>query len=153
MLKLTHVLAAALAAATIAGPLVVVASASGTQSAAVAVRGYDLVSFFAKGSAPAVGNPRFAVVHGGKRYHFVSQANADAFKANPLAFLPRYGGHCAWAASEGYIAPGDPRYATVVKGKLYFNYNADVLATWAKDIPGHITKADRNWPKLSKRAG
>lgn len=153
MLKLSHVLAAALSAATIAGSLVVVASASGTQSAAVAARGYDLVSFFAKGSAPAVGNARFAVVHAGKRYHFVSQANADAFKANPLAYPPRYGGYCAWAASEGYIAPGDPKYATVVKGKLYFNYDAGVLATWSKDIPGHIVKADRNWPKLAKRAG
>ncbi|MBA4747579.1 MAG: YHS domain-containing protein [Sphingopyxis sp.] len=152
-MKLTHVLAAALSVATISGPLVVAASASGTQSAAVAVRGYDLVSFFEKGFAPVVGNARFAVVHGGKRYHFASQANADAFKANPAAYLPLYGGHCAWAASEGYIAPGDPRYATVVNGKLYFNYNADVLATWKKDVPGHIAKADRNWPKLAKRAG
>lgn len=153
MLKPSMILAAAAAAFAIAGPVVSTASASGTQSEAAAVGGYDLVSFFGTGAVPAVGEARYSVVHAGERYHFVSQANADAFKSNPSAFLPRYGGHCAWAAAEGYIAPGDPKYATVVNGKLYFNYNADVLATWSKDMAGYIAKADRNWPKLADRAG
>lgn len=126
------------------------ASASGTQQhSATAVSGYDLVSFFGSNSSPQIGSAQFSVVHQGKQYRFVSQANADAFEANPSAFLPQFAGHCAWAAAEGYIAPGDPKFATVVNGKLYLNYNADVQATWSKDIPGFIAKAERNWPGIA----
>jgi hypothetical protein len=35
-----------------------------------------------------------------------------------------------------------------VNGKLYLNYDASVQATWEKDIPGFIAKADRNWPAV-----
>ena len=33
-------------------------------------------------------------------------------------------------------------------GKLYLNYDAGVQATWEKDVPGNISKADKNWPKV-----
>ncbi len=126
--------------------------AGAQQSAAIAVEGYDLVSFFKPGKPPVVGNARFAVVHNNKRYLFASQANASRFQASPATFLPQYAGYCAWAAAGGYIAPGDPKFATVVKGKLYLNYDADVKSTWSKDTSGFIAKADRNWPSLSSKA-
>lgn len=155
MFKKSILLATALGLATITGLSINPAEAgSGTQKEAViAVEGYDLVSFFAAGNRPVAGDAKFAVRHDGKLYQFVSQANADAFKAAPAAYLPQYGGYCAWAAAEGNIAPGFPEFATVVKGKLYFNYSAEVMATWSKDIPGFITKADRNWPDIARQAG
>ncbi len=119
---------------------------------AAALGGTDLVSYFAAGKQPVAGKAQFAVTHDGKIYHFASQANADAFKKTPLAFLPQYAGKCAWAAAQGYIAPGDPKYASVVGGKLYFNYNASVKADWSKDIPGFIIKADKNWPGIADKA-
>lgn len=116
---------------------------------AIAVDGYDVVSFFGEGNRPIAGSAQFTIPLEGELYRFATQANADAFKADPTAYLPRYGGHCAWAAAQGYIAPGDPKFATVVDGKLYFNYNAKVQADWSKDIPGFITNADRNWPNIA----
>ncbi len=32
---------------------------------------------------------------------------------------------------------------------LYLNYSKSVQRDWEKDVPGNITKADGNWPKLS----
>ena len=34
----------------------------------------------------------------------------------------------------------------IVNGKLYLNYDADVQKKWESNIPGHISKADKNWP-------
>jgi hypothetical protein len=42
----------------------------------------------------------------------------------------------------------DPAAWKIVGGKLYLNYNKDVQTEWAKDIAGHIRKADANWPKI-----
>jgi YHS domain-containing protein len=151
MFKKPSLLAIAALGIVLAGGLSfnAVGALSGTQKpSAAAVDGYDLVSFFKGDGAADLGNARFVVMHEGKSYRFMSQSNADAFKANPTAYLPQYGGHCAWAAAQGYVAPGYPQFGTVVKGKLYFNYNAKVQADWSKDVVGFIAKADSNLPKL-----
>jgi hypothetical protein len=36
----------------------------------------------------------------------------------------------------------------IVDGKLYLNYNREIQKKWAKDIPGYIEKADKNWPDV-----
>jgi hypothetical protein len=46
----------------------------------------------------------------------------------------------------------DPAAFTVVDGKLYLNYKADVRKEWSKDIPGMVSKADRNWPEVSRHS-
>jgi YHS domain-containing protein len=88
----------------------------------VAVSGYDTVSYFDGDGVPVKGDAAFAVEHDGAVYHFSNAANAARFAANPEAFAPQYGGHCAWAMSRGYLAPGDPLAYAVVDGKLYLNF-------------------------------
>jgi hypothetical protein len=34
----------------------------------------------------------------------------------------------------------------IVDGKLFLNYNRKIQKKWEKDIPGHIKKANENWP-------
>ena len=109
-----------------------------------AVGGYDAVSFFS--GEPVKGDKAFTFKHEGAEFRFASQENLDAFKADPAAYAPQYGGYCAWAVSQGYTAKGDPRHWRVVDGKLYLNYNAKVQKDWEADIPGFIEKADTNWP-------
>ncbi len=117
-----------------------------TDNSQVAVSGYDAVSFFRGGGVPQIGNAAFTVRHDGADYRFANAENAAAFKADPAAFAPQFGGHCSWAMARGYLAPGDPNQYSVVNGKLYLNFNADVKAMWVKDVPGFIKKADVNWP-------
>ena len=73
-------------------------------------------------------------------------AHRDAFAAGPGKYAPRFGGYCAWAVSQGYTAGIVPEAWKIVRGKLYLNNSKGVQARWAKDIPGNIAKADKNWP-------
>jgi YHS domain-containing protein len=113
----------------------------------LALDGYDAVAYF-KAGKPVQGTAQHAVVWNGATWHFASAENKAAFEANPQAFAPQYGGYCAWAVSEGYTAKGDPNFWRVVDGKLYLNYNASVQKSWEKNIPGHISKGDKNWPTV-----
>ena len=99
---------------------------------------------------PVKGSARFKLKWKGAEWHFASAANAAAFKANPSAYAPQYGGHCAWAIAQNYLAPGDPTAYDIVGGKLYLNYNASVQETWETDVPGFIKGGDENWPKINK---
>ena len=76
-----------------------------------------------------------------------SKAFAAAFKANPSAYAPQYGGHCAWAIAQDYLAPGDPTAYDIVGGKLYLNYDQDIRAKWRKNTAGFIAKGGPNWAK------
>jgi len=113
----------------------------------VAVSGYDPVAYFREGRAMP-GRRDISATHRGATYRFASTANRDTFLSQPDRFVPQYGGYCAWAVSQGYTASADPRVWRIVNGKLYLNYNAEVGRRWAEDIPGHIAKANANWPKV-----
>lgn len=144
-----------LAAAALAAPLAVAAPAHadggvyvGVEGSNVAVSGYDTVSYFQGDGVPVKGDARFAVEHDGAVFHFASQANVDTFKANPDAYAPQYGGHCAWAlGANGRLAPGDAKLYKIVDGKLYLNFNKGVQNRWLKNISGFITKGDVAWAK------
>ena len=113
-----------------------------------AVGGYDVVSYFRGNGSPVKGTKLHSAQYDSATYYFASADNADAFKENPAAFAPQYGGHCAWAMSRGSLAPGDPTLYKVVDGKLYLNFNKQVQKTWLGDIPGFISKADAAWPTI-----
>lgn len=115
---------------------------------AIAVSGYDAVSYFTGDGTPIKGSPSHAVQHMGAVYHFATAANAETFAADPERYAPQYGGHCAWAMARGSLAPGDPLQSRIVDGRLYLNYNAQVRAMWLKDIPGFIASADKRWPSI-----
>jgi YHS domain-containing protein len=112
-----------------------------------AVGGYDPVAYFTEGR-PVEGKRDITWTWKGVTWRFATEKNRDAFKAAPEAYAPQYGGHCAWAVSQGYTAKGDPKYWKVVNGKLYLNYNAQVQRDWERDVPGHIGKGDKNWPAV-----
>ena len=52
--------------------------------------------------------------------------------------------------SRGSTADIDPYAWDIVDGKLYLNFNKTIQKKWAKDKPGHIKKADKNWPQILK---
>ena len=122
----------------------------GTQllaQAAPALQGYDPVAYFTEG-APRRGDAAHAFDWDDQRWHFASAAHRDAFAADPDRYAPQYGANCAWAAAEGHLAPVDPTAWAIVGGKLYLNFDARIQARWERDIPGFITRADANWPRL-----
>jgi YHS domain-containing protein len=120
----------------------------GVEGETVAISGYDAVSYFEGDGTPLEGDAQYSVTWNGAEWHFASQSNADKFKADPNAYAPQYGGHCAWAMSRGSLAPGDATLYKIVDGKLYLNFNQQVQQTWVKDIPGFIAKSDPAWKEI-----
>jgi YHS domain-containing protein len=120
----------------------------GVEGDVIAVSGYDAVSYFDGDGTPVVGSAAHSVKHDGAVYHFANAANAARFAANPDAFAPQFGGHCAWAMGRGYLAPADPTQYAVVDGKLYLNFNAAVKAMWDLDRAGFITSGHKNWQEV-----
>jgi YHS domain-containing protein len=113
-----------------------------------AIRGYDPVAYFTD-KKPVKGSSTYKAEYGKSVFHFASQANRDAFAADPARYAPRYNGFCAFGVAGGYKAAIDPAAFTVVDNKLYLNYNKDVQKKWSADIPGFVAKAEKNWPKVA----
>ena len=113
----------------------------------LAIRGADPVAYFTMGEAMP-GLAQYEYEWNDATWRFSSAANMEAFKAEPEAFAPAYGGYCAKAMSEGNVASVDPRAWMIVDGKLYLNYSQAVQDQWVQDIPGNIEKADAMWPSV-----
>lgn len=141
-------LAASLALLSLGGGAIAAPVYVGIQGENIAVSGYDPVSYFAGNGVPVKGNAAIAVKHDGAVYHFANAGNASRFAADPAAFAPQFGGHCAWAMGRGYLAPADPEQYAVVDGKLYLNFNADVKKMWDAGRAGFITSGHKNWAKV-----
>jgi YHS domain-containing protein len=115
-----------------------------------AIDGYDPVAYFVSGR-PVKGDKAYTHEWRGALFRFANAKNLAAFQAAPEKYAPQYGGYCAWAVSQGYTAGIDPDAWKIVDGKLYLNYDRDVQKKWERDIPGHVRKADENWPALLRK--
>lgn len=114
----------------------------------LAVGGYDTVSFFS--GKPQPGKEEFAIEYAGAVWRFSTRGNLDLFKTNPDAFMPQYGGYCAWAVANDKLAKGSPKHWHVEDGKLYLNFNARIQRRWKKNVPTYITQAGDYWPAILK---
>ena len=113
----------------------------------LAVGGFDPVAYFSTGK-PVAGLKAFEYKYMDATWRFATAENLATFKADSAKYAPQFGGHCAWAAAQGYTAKGDPKFWKIVDGKLYLNYNTDIQKKWEKDVPGLIAKGNSNWPKV-----
>ena len=116
----------------------------------VAIQGFDLVAYFTEGK-PVRGSPDHQAVYKGSTFHFSSQANRDAFAADPTRYAPQYGGFCAFGTAGGYKAATHPSAFTIVGNRLYLNYNEAVQKKWRADVAGYVKSADGKWPDVSRQ--
>ena len=113
----------------------------------LAIEGHDPVAYF-KQNAPVKGSKSHQLDWKGATWRFSSAENKALFEASPEKYAPQYGGYCAWAASQNSVAGVDPEQFSIVDGKLYLNYNAQVKKMWLVDTAKYIADGDRNWPGL-----
>ncbi|MBB6228787.1 YHS domain-containing protein [Polymorphobacter multimanifer] len=119
--------------------------ASGTEAA---VGGHDPVAYFSGSAIP--GDPAISADFGGARYLFATMANRDAFLGDPARYLPAFGGHCGWAASEGRKAGGNPKVFRIEDGVLVLNCSPDAEAKWIAGLPGTRERATAWWAAQDK---
>jgi len=121
-----------------------------------AVSGYDVVAYrnLAQspiGTAQPQGVPGLASItadYNGATFAFSTPENRDTFLSDPDHFAPVFDGHCAYGVSRGGKVPGNPNLWRIVDDKLYLNITKVVVGFWEEDIPGNISTADSNWPKI-----
>jgi hypothetical protein len=87
-------------------------------------------------------------MHEGATWRFASAENLARFRSDPARYAPQFGGYCAWAVSQHYLAPGDPDYWRIVDGKLYLNANARAKELWEADQADAIARGHANWPAV-----
>ena len=112
-----------------------------------AIQGYDVVAYFTE-SKPVKGKKEFLTIYAGETWHFASAENLKTFQASPDKYMPQFGGYCAYGMSRGYKAKTEPDAWTIVEGKLYLNYNADVRKIWNEKRGEFINKGNTNWPTV-----
>ena len=126
-----------------------------TNSDNIAVNGYDVVAYFTDYEAVR-GTNEHTVSLDGVSYYFSSAENAKAFKANPSAYQPAYGGYCAFAvAMKNAKVPTDPETFKIRDGKLYLFFNDyyegkpfNTIVPWNANEAELVDKADTNWKNL-----
>jgi YHS domain-containing protein len=117
----------------------------------VAAQGYDVVSFF-EGN-PKKGNATITYNYDGAEFQFSSELNKVKFKNSPEAFIPQYGGFCAYAMSQGKEIIPNPKSWEIRAGKLYFFTRMffgiiDAKRNWSKDFDDKKKLADQTWKNL-----
>jgi hypothetical protein len=117
----------------------------------VGLGGLDPISYTE--GEPAEGSEQQAAGHGGATYWFASAGARSAFEADRARFAPRYGGYCAFAASQNRLSRADPRVFLLFEGQLLVFTNADYKARFEAAPGENKQKADANWPGLIAKHG
>ncbi len=139
-------LSVALATSTLAAGVDVNTSTTG-----LALQGYDPVAYFTDG-APSKGSYKITAIHDGATYRFTSQDHKAAFEADPAAYLPQYGGFCAFGTAMGFKFDGDPTQWKIVDGELFLNLSEEIHQKWQGDQANFIEKADTNWLGIADKS-
>ncbi len=117
-----------------------------TNKTAYVIGGFDIVAYFTQKKA-LKGVKKYQYHWENVTWLFSSKKNLTLFKANPMQYKPQFGGYCAYGVSKGRtpkVSPSDSWH--ISKGKLYLNYNYNVLKRWIKRKNYFIAKAKKNWP-------
>jgi YHS domain-containing protein len=132
-------------------------------TSAVAHGGVDLVAYFSlpKDASPVPGSAGFAEIFNGYTYYFSSAANQALFAAQPSAYVPAWGGFCAYGvAKETFwtwpvVKSNGPRannkvwrvYDVGGQQQLFFFMYALPIKVWeeANDVPGQVAMGNTVW--------
>ena len=120
----------------------------------VTIDGHDTVAYHdpenIRTHTATPGSKQYSVEWMGATWRFNSQANADAFMADPDRYRPAYGGHCANALSlgEGLIRT-DGETWEIFEDQLYVFYAPRGRERWnGGDWRAYRAQADSAWQAI-----
>ena len=113
----------------------------------VALQDQDPMSYWTT-HANVTGSARYTSVWGGATYWFVSDEHRKAFDGSPEHHAPRYGGYCAYAASQNRLSPITTDQFEIYEDHLLLFTNADYKQRFDAARAEAFAKAEANWPLL-----
>lgn len=113
-----------------------------------AASGFDVVSYH-RGEQPLRGSGDHVAHYDGATYVFASEANKQAFEAEPWRYVPAFGGYCAYGISLGHRFVSDPCVWEIVEGRLYLNKDTKIQEIWRADRDQNIRKANEAWQRAA----
>jgi YHS domain-containing protein len=122
--------------------ILIVASLQNVAAGEIAIEGYDPVAYFEM-QIPAKGSESITHEWLGKQWFFASNKHKDLFVADPMTYMPNYGGYCSYdPVSRGHDHKIDPTAWRIVDNELYLFYSerdadhAMPTEVWGKVKPG-----------------
>jgi YHS domain-containing protein len=118
----------------------------------VAIQGYDPVAYFTE-ARPVKGSSEFSQSWLGVTWLFASAEHRDIFTADPIRYVPQYGGFCAGSVANGDPHDINPESWRIIDGKLYlFGWQPDELpAEFDSRSADVIARANENWPEIEAK--
>jgi len=99
------------------------ASIQSATADALAIDGYDPVAYFKMNEA-RIGSEANSHEWIGKQWHFVNDEHKQLFIADPMSYMPNYGGYCSYdPVSAGHDHKIDPTAWRIVDNELYLFFS------------------------------
>ncbi len=118
-----------------------------------AIGGHDTIGYHGlqQGAKAIKGQQTYTATWKGAEWHFVSEAQKQAFLSDPTKYAPAYNGHCANALSLGEgLIPTSGKHWLVLDKQLYLFYAARGVNRWLSgDYQEYKTEADKAWQTLA----
>ena len=115
----------------------------------LAIFGYDPVAYHSDRAAFS-GSKDFELIREGLIWRFRSSANMAAFEADPLPYIPTFGGYDGASVSDGVLAKGDPETFVIAGGKVVFFRNASNRDRFAVESDMR-QRARQLWPQVVRQ--
>ena len=106
----------------------------------VAIKGYDPVAYFERDRAVR-GSRDFQYEWLGQEWRFASARHRELFAADPVRYVPQFGGYCTEAHS---ITDIDPTAWRIVGSRLYLFFSETSAEKFAQDKRAQ-SRAEDHW--------
>ncbi len=110
----------------------------------VMLAGADVVSYFTEAQYKK-GDPSVKSVYEKITFYFSTAENKRRFDAEPMKYLPQYGGYCANGTAYGIPWGGDADTWRVIDGKLYIFGGAQSRDAFLLDTTKNLQLAETYW--------
>lgn len=107
----------------------------------LAIYGVDPVAYFSQGRV-VEGRGAWELRHSGAVWRFSNEGNRQAFKADPLVYMPRFGGNDPTALARGVVLIGNPRIWVLFADRLYLFHTVPARAAFLADPHATIARAE-----------
>ncbi len=97
-----------------------------------AIKGYDPVAYYTMGQALR-GSPEFTYEWLDTKWQFASAEHRDMFAADPLTYVPQYGGYCSDVSYTAGKVDVNPTAWRIVNDRLYLFHSEPKVEAWSND--------------------